>query len=70
MFSKRLFMPISRSRGEVDQRTGPFQVVMDTWYDPRIRKMTRIYVGGATPEDLEEAKAIRETVEVIWEEGK
>lgn len=62
IFSDGLFVPISRATGTVSYKAGDFLVEMDLWYDPRLKKMTRVYIGGLTPDDLKQAAGIRETL--------
>jgi len=68
-FDRRLWTVISRARGTVDYKSGTFTVEMDRWIDPRTGSYHRVYIGGLTPPDFEQAQKIRDELTFVCPEA-
>jgi hypothetical protein len=68
-FDLRLWTVISRARGTVAYKSGTFTVEMDRWIDPRTGSYHRVYIGGRTAADFEQAKKIRDGLTFVWAEA-
>lgn len=62
VFDQRLWCLISRARGTVEYKAGPYRVEMRHWVDPRTVKMHRVYFGGLTDQAYQSAQAIANTL--------
>jgi len=67
-FDRRLWTVISRARGTVEYKSGTYAVEMDRWIDPRTGSYHRVYIGGLTPPDFEQAQKIRDELTFAWAE--
>lgn len=62
VFDQRLWCLISRARGTVEYKAGPYRVEMRHWVDPRTVKTHRVYFGGLTDDGYATAEAIANTL--------